>query len=75
MAVLKRPAAHSKSDAVITDTVCDRQICGLCSEAVQKCLLSHTKRLQKGYSLGKTLQEDPTYQRHLQRATGEQQDF
>lgn len=65
MAVLKRPAAHSKFDAVITDTVCDRQICGLCSEAVPKGLLSHTKRLGKWYLLGKPLREDPKYQRHL----------
>lgn len=75
MAVLKRPAAHSKFDAVITDTVCDRQICGLCSEAVQKCLLSHTKRLWKWYLLGKMLQEVPNYQRRLQKAVGDQQDI
>lgn len=52
MAALKRPAAYSKFDAVISDTVCDRQIWGLCSGAAQKCLLLHTKRLWQWYLLG-----------------------
>lgn len=55
MAVLKKPAAYNKFDAVITDTVCDRQTWSLSSEALQKCLLLHTKSPWKWYLLGKML--------------------
>lgn len=38
MAALKRPFEHCESDAVINYILCDWQVCGLCSQAVQKCL-------------------------------------